>query len=100
MFSTLSFLRLPRRMTVELIYLHVYWIIFVVPNDYISENISTCAVVTGRVYDYDMLYGPGSQYGEYVCTYEKTNNTMRSRTVSAITLRPTVKSLGNWKTAH
>ena len=56
---------------------------------YISKVLSPGAIVTGIIYDYNKLCGAGLQYGEYVRTHKKTDNTMRSRTVSAITLRPT-----------
>ena len=93
-FSTLPFLRMPRRMTVELVYLQVFWINFYIPRDYISTTLSPGTIMTGRVYDYNMLCGSGTQFGTYVRTHENTDNTMRSRTVSAITLRPTGNAQG------
>ena len=45
-------------------------------------------LICGRIYDYNNLCGPGSQYGEYVHTHEKTTNTMKVRTVGVLTLRP------------
>ena len=54
------------------------------------------AIIIVRTYDYNLLCGPGSQYGEYVRTHEKTDNTMNARTVSAITLRPTANSQGSF----
>ena len=94
--STLPFLRIPRRMVVELVYLQIYWINFFVPRDYISDTLSPGAIITGRVYDYNLLCGHGTQFGEYVRTHEKTTNDMKPRTVSAITLRPTANSQGSF----
>ena len=65
-------------------------------RDYVSETLSPSTVVTGRLYNYNMIYGSGSQIGEYVRIHERTNNTMRSRTVSAIALRPTANSQGSF----
>ena len=95
-FSTLPFTRIPRHMTIEMVYLQIYWINFFIPRDYISTTLSPGAIVTGSVYDYNKVCGPGSQYGEYVRTHEKTDNTMAARTVSAITLRPTANSQGSF----
>ena len=95
-FSNLPFTRIPRRMVVELVYLQIFWINFFVPRDYVSTVLSPGAIVTGRTYDYNLLCGAGSQYGEYVRTHESTDNTMRPRTVSAITLRPTANSQGSF----
>ena len=60
---------------------------FSIPRDYISATLSPSAIVTvtGRVYDYNMLCGLASQFGGYVRTHEKTDNTMRPRKVNAIT---------------
>ena len=54
------------------------------------------AIVTGHTYDYNHLCGEGSQFGTYVQMHEKTNNTMRERTVSAITLRPSGNIQGSF----
>ena len=59
-YSTLSFLRMPRQMTAKLVYFQIYWIGFFVDIDYISATLSPGAVVTCRVYDYNMICGPGS----------------------------------------
>ena len=60
-YSTLPFLRMPRRMTAELIYLQIFWISFFVLRDYISDVLSPGAIVMGRSYDYNQLCGPGSR---------------------------------------
>ena len=81
-------------MIVELVYLQVFWILFFIPKDYISDVLSPGTIITGKTYDYNLLYGLGSQYRKYVRTHEKTHNTMNARTVSAITLRPTANTHG------
>ena len=67
---------------------------FSIPRDYIFATLSPSAIATGRVYDYNMLCGPASQFGGYVRTHEKTDNTLKPITVSAITLRPTYNAQG------
>ena len=53
------FNRFPRRMVVELVYAHVFWHNFTIPDDYISDSLGPEAVVLGRTYDYNNLYGEG-----------------------------------------
>ena len=95
-FSTLPFRTIPRRMTVELVSCMAFWYNFVTPEDYISQTLGPGSIVTGRTYDYNMLCGPGSVYMEYIQTNEKTDSTMKERTVSAITLRPTDNTQGSF----
>ena len=87
-FSLLPFKRIPKRMTVELVYCQIYWYNFTIPYDYVSDRIGPGTIVLGRTYDYNKILGPGTLFGEYVQTHEDTDNTMRERTVGAITLRP------------
>ena len=83
-------------MIVEIVYLQVYWVNLFIPRDYISTTLSPDAIITGRTYDYNMVCGPGSQFGVYVRTHESTDNNMAPRTVSAITLRPTANTQGSF----
>ena len=53
-------------------------------------------IVLGRTYDYNNILGPGTLFGEYVQTHEDTDNTMRERTVGAITLRPSGNIQGSF----
>ena len=72
----------------ELIYCQLYWYNFTIPEDYVSDRLGPGAIVLGRTYDFNKLCGPGTRFGEYVQTHEDTDNTMRERTVGAITLWP------------
>ena len=45
-------------------------------------------IIYGKTYDYNNLYGPGSQYDEYVQTHRKTTHTIKVRTVGALTSQP------------
>lgn len=95
-FSQLPFEQLPRRMTIELVYCQIFWYNFTIPEDYISEHLSPGNIILGRVYDYSKICGPGSSFGEYVQTHERTDNTLTERTVSAITLRPSGNLQGSF----
>ena len=95
-YAGIPFLRMPRRIVVDLVYQQVYWFNFTIPENYISTILGPAAIVLGRTYDYNMICGPGTKYGEYVQTHEKTNNTMQARTVSAICLRPTGNTQGSF----
>ena len=94
--ATTSFLMMPRRMVVERVYLQVFWYNYTIPENYISTTLGPAAIVLGRTYDYNHLCGEGTKFGEFVQTHEKTTNTMMSRTVSAICLRPSGNSQGSF----
>ena len=83
-------------MTVELVHHQVFWYNFMIPEDYISDRMSPGTIVTGRIYDYNMLCGPETMFDEYVQTHEQTDNTMNESTVSAIILRPSGTIQGNY----
>ena len=95
-FSTLKFGRIPRRMVVELVSCQIFWYNFMTPEDYVSNTLGSASIVTGRTYDYNMLCGEGSIYGEYVQTNKKTDNSIKERTVSAITMRLTGNTQGSF----
>ena len=92
----LPFIKLPKRMVVELVYAMIFWYNFTIPEDYISVTLGPGAIILGRAYDYNMLCGEGSKFGEYMQTHEKTTNTMRTRTVSAICLIPSGNTQGSF----
>ena len=90
------FTKLPKIMTVELVYTMIFWYNFTIPEDYVSNTLGPGAIVLGHTYNYNALCGEGSKYGEYVQTHDKTTNTMRERTVSAICLRPSGNTQGSF----
>ena len=87
--------KLPRRMTIELVYSQVHWCNFTIPEEYISTAIGSASIVLGRTYTCNVLGGEETKFGEYVQTHEKVDNIMRERTLSAIYLR----SIGTSKEA-
>ena len=92
----LTFTTLPKIIVVELMYIIICWYNFTVPEDYVSNTLGPGSIVLGRTYNYNKLCGPGSKFGEYMQTHEKTTNTMRVSTVSAICLRPTGNTHGSF----
>ena len=82
------FTKLTRRMIVELMYAMVYWYNFTIPEDCISNTMGPGTIVLGRTYDFNAVCGEESKYGEYAQTHKKTTNPIKSRTISAICLRP------------
>ena len=94
-FAGIPFIWLPKRMIVEMVHAQVYWFNFTIPENYISNTLPA-AIILGQTYDYNRISGPGSKFGEYVQTHEKTDNTMRPRTVSAICLRPSGNNQGSF----
>ena len=95
-FALLPFTKISKRMVIELVNCQIYWHKFTIPADYISNRLGPAAIVLGRTYDYNALSGPGTLFGEYVQTHESTDNTMRERTVGAITLRPSGNVQGSY----
>ena len=76
-------------MVVELVYLQIFWLSFYIPQNYISDTMGPGSIISGRIYDYNILCGCGTQYSEYVQTHEASDNTSRPRTLGALTLRST-----------
>ena len=58
-FSTLPFTKIPRRMTVELVYLQIFWLNFYIPLKYTSDTMGPGAIVSGHIYGYNILCGRG-----------------------------------------
>ena len=69
-FAGIPFLSLPKIMVIELVRSQVYWFDFTIPENYISQTLGPAAIVLGRTYDYNKIYGQGSKFGEYVQTHE------------------------------
>ena len=95
-FADTPFSSIPRRMLVELMYGRVFWYNMVIPTDYVSTTIGPGSIVLGRIYDYNSIAGDGTKFGEYVETHEKTDNTLKERTVTAICLRPSGNTQGSF----
>jgi hypothetical protein len=71
----------------ELAKREVFWLNTFLPAGGISDTLSPRMIVTGQPIQYDRHCR--FNFGEYVQTHEQHDNTMASRTVGALALRPT-----------
>ena len=86
-YVTLPSNKLPGRMIVELVYFCIFWLNAIHPSATIVPNISPRTIMTGKKINYNVHCK--HEFGEYVQTHEEHDNTMQTRTVGAIALRPT-----------
>jgi hypothetical protein len=93
-YSVTPFDHFPLRMIIEMVFLSVFWVNAFPHKLGISQQLSPRTIVTGLHIDY--LKHCRIQFGQYVQTHEKHNNTMTSRTIGALALRPT----GNQQGGH
>lgn len=91
-YNTLPFTRIPARMISELVYNVTFWLNSFPVADGISSTRSPRELVSGTMLD-------GARhcvlpFGAYVQTHEEHDNTMTTRTIGAIALRPTGNAQG------
>ena len=92
--NTLPFKRLTCNMIMELAKAVVYWLNSVPSHMGVSPTISPRTIITGQVLDYHKHCR--YEFGEYVQTHEEHDNSLISRTVGAIALRPTGNQQGGY----
>ena len=90
--NTIPFKRLTRNMVMELAKAVIYWLNSVPSNTGVSPTMSPRAIITGQLLDYHKHCR--YEFGEYVQTHEEHDNSLFSRTVGAIALRPTGNQQG------
>lgn len=93
-YNALPFKKLPSRMVVELVYSSTFWIHAFPATDGVSSVVSPRELVTGVAID--ARKHCVIPFGAYVQTHEQHDNSMASRTIGAIALRPT----GNVQGGH
>ena len=93
-FNVLPFLYLPTRMIAELVYCSNFWLNTFPHKNGISKTLSPRTIVTGTVIDYTKHCA--LEFGTYVQTHEPHDNSMLSRTIGAIALRPTGNVQGGY----
>lgn len=93
-YNALPFRRLPSRMIIELVYCMTFWIHAFPAVDGVSATISPRELVTGIAIDASKHCR--LPFGSYVQTHEQHDNSMSSRTIGAITLRPTGNRQGGY----
>ena len=91
-YNTLPFQRLPARIIVELVYSANFWLNSFPNTDGISDVLSPRTIVIGSTIDYAKHCR--LEFGTYVQTHEEHDNSMITRTVGAIALRPTGNAQG------
>ncbi len=93
-YNVTPFDHFPPKMIAEMVFLSVFWL-NAFPNKLgVSQTLSPKTIVTGLVIDYDKHCR--IEYGQYVQTHEKHDNTMAARAIGALALRPT----GNLQGGH
>ncbi|KAI2491042.1 Reverse transcriptase (RNA-dependent DNA polymerase) [Fragilaria crotonensis] len=90
--NMLPFQAIPARMIVELIYYCCFWLNSFPANGGISDTLSPRAIVVGSTINYNNHVK--LEFGQYVQTHEPHNNSMQTRTVGALALRPTGNEQG------
>ena len=93
-YNCLPFERFPPLLIVEMVFLSVFWMNAFPHKNGISASLSPRTIVTGRHVDFKTHCR--IEYGQYVQTHEKHNNTMDTRTVGALALRPTDNAQGGY----
>ena len=92
--NTIPFKRLTRNMVMELAKGVVYWLNAVPSSTGVSPTMSPRTIITGQLLDYHKHCR--YEFGEYVQTHEEHDNSLLSRTVGAIALRPTGNQQGGY----
>lgn len=91
-YNTLPFTRMPKRMVTELVYNATFWLHAFPVEDGLSDTISPRELITGIMVDaakHCVL-----AFGAYVQTHEEHDNSMATRTIGAIALRPSGNEQG------
>jgi hypothetical protein len=79
-------------MVIEMVFLQVFWLNAFPHRLEVSQTLSPRTIVTGLGIDYKKHCR--IEYGQYVQTHEKHDNTMTTRTIGALALRPTGNQQG------
>ena len=90
--NMLPFEAIPARMIVELIYYCCFWLNSFPAKGGISATMSPRAIVVGSTIDYNNHVK--LEFGQYVQTHEPHDNSIQTRTVGALALRPTGNAQG------
>jgi hypothetical protein len=93
-YDMLLFRQMPPRMIIQMVYASNFWLNSFPPADGVSTILSPRAIVVGMELNYEkhcLL-----EFGTYVQTHEKHNNSMATCTTGAIALRPTRNEQGGY----
>ena len=93
-YCTLPFQKMPRRLIIEMVYAANYWLNMFPRQGGISKTLSPRALLTGQTWSYTTHCK--LEFGDYVQTHEEHDNSMATRTIGAIALRPTGNTQGGY----
>jgi hypothetical protein len=93
-YTMLPFDKIPGRMVAELIYYSVFWLNTFPARDGISDTLSPRSIVDGTHIDFQKHCK--LEFGAYIQAHEEHDNTMVTRTVGALALRPTGNAQGSY----
>jgi hypothetical protein len=93
-YNTLPFKKMPDRIIIEMVCACNFWLNSFPPKSGISDTLSPRAIVTGASIDFNRHCQ--LEFGAYVQTHEEHNNSMATRTVGALALRPTGNDQGGY----
>lgn len=91
-YNTMPFAKLPARMIVELVYAMTFWIHVFPAQDGVSHTMGPREIIYGV--SIDAKKHCVIPFGAYAQTHEQHDNSMDSRTMGAIALRPTGNAQG------
>lgn len=91
-FNTLPFKRMPAQMVIQMVYHANFWLNVFPPSEGISGIISPRELMTGSSIDFNKHCK--MEFGEYAQVHEEHDNSMSTRTVGALAMRPTGNSQG------
>jgi hypothetical protein len=87
-YNVIPFDHFPPRMLIEmLLFLNIFWLNAFPRRLGVSQTLNPRAVITGLSVDYNKHCR--IEYGQYVQTHEKPNNSMATPIISTLALRPT-----------
>ena len=93
-YCTLPFRKIPRHLTIEMLYAANYWLNMFPRKGGISQTMSPRTLLTGLTMNYHRHCR--LEFGEYVQTHEEHDNSLNPRTVGALALRPTGNVQGGY----
>jgi hypothetical protein len=93
-YNVLPFKKMPDRLIIEMVCASNFWLNSFPPDSGISDILSPRAIITGSSIDFQKHCQ--LEFGAYAQVHEEHNNTMVTRTVGAIALRPTGNDQGGY----
>ena len=93
-YCTLPFKKMPRHLIIEMVYTANYWLNMFPRKGGVSKTLSPRTLLTGQTWSYTTHCK--LEFGDYVQTHEEHDNSMATRTIGAIALRPTGNTQGGY----